>query len=120
MRSTTGVNGKASLDFHPTAMDAWQLSASRTDRRLTPQGYVSAIDIVNLGYRRQMRQDLAAIATVTDLFNGQHYDRVEATPTLSGDFLRAVRGRLFYVGLVYSFGSARKGKETKLEFDQPE
>jgi len=120
LRSTIGVNAKLKFDYRPSAVDSTQLMVTRTDRRLTPQGYVSAIDIVNLGYRRQMRQDLAAIATVTDLFNGQHYDRVEATPTLSGDFLRAVRGRLFYVGLVYSFGSARKGKETKLEFDQPE
>jgi len=120
LRSTNGLNAKVKFDYRPVATDSLQLLLTRTDRRLTPQGYISAIDIVNVGYRRQVRRDLAAVATVTDLFNGQRYDRVENTPSLSGDYLRAVRGRLVYVGLVYSFGSAKKGKEARLEFDPPE
>ena len=120
LRSTNGLNAKLKFDYRPSAVDSTQLVVTRTDRRLTPQGYISAIDIVNLGYRRQIHPDLAGVATVTDLFNGQRSYRVENTPTLSGDFLREVRGRLVYVGLVYSFGSSKKARENRLEFDQPE
>ena len=120
LRATNGINGKVKLDYRPAAADSLQLVMTRTDKRLTPQGYISAINLVNLGYRRQVSRGLTAVATVTDLFNGQRYDRVETAPDLHGDYLRAVRGRLVYVGLVYAFGESGKSKETKLEFDAPE
>jgi hypothetical protein len=61
---------------------------------------------------------LSAVATLTDIFNGQRSERIESTPTYSGDYLRVVQGRVLYVGVVYSFGAAGKGKEAKLEYDQ--
>src|SRR5207302_6871779 len=39
LQSTTGFNLKAGLDYRPTAADTAQISFSRTDRRLTPQGF---------------------------------------------------------------------------------
>jgi len=50
LQSTTGLNAKLKLDYRPTAADSAQISVTRTDKRLTPQGYVNAINIVNLGY----------------------------------------------------------------------
>ena len=50
LKSTAGVDLKAKLDFRPTAADSTQITFTRTDKRLTPQGSVSAIDLVNLGY----------------------------------------------------------------------
>jgi outer membrane receptor for Fe3+-dicitrate len=117
LRSTNGINAKLKLDFRPAAADDTQLILTRTDKRLTPQGYIRAINIVNLGYKHRLRRDLSAIATLTDIFNGQRSERIAATPTFSGDYLRAVQGRVLYVGLVYSFGRGSKGKETKLEYD---
>ena len=95
-----------------------QLIVTRTDKRLTPQGYVSAINIVNVGYRRQIKTDLTGIVTVSDVFNGQRYERFESTPTFTGDYRRAVRGRVLYVGLIYSFGSTKKDKQGNFEYDQ--
>ena len=46
LKSTTGLNLKAKLDYHPTAADSAQIIFSRTDKRLTPQGSVSAVNIV--------------------------------------------------------------------------
>jgi len=120
LRSTSGVNGKLKLEYRPTARDTAQIVISRTDRRLTAQGDIRAINLVNMGYRRQLRRNLTAVATVSDLFNGQRYERFESTPTFTGDYLRSVQGRVFFAGLVYSFGSARKGREAKLEYDQGE
>jgi outer membrane receptor for ferrienterochelin and colicin len=118
LRSTTGVDAKLKRDYRPTSADSVQLIVTRTDKRLTPQGYVSAINIVNVGYKRQIKTDLTGIVTVSDVFNGQRYERFESTPTFTGDYLRAVRGRVVYVGLIYSFGSTKKDKQANFEYDQ--
>ena len=55
LKSTTGINAKASLDYHPTTADTAQVSFSRSDKRLTPQGYVGAIDLVTMRSARRRR-----------------------------------------------------------------
>ena len=119
LQTTTGVNAKLKLDYRPTSADSAQLTVTRTDKRLTAQGYVSAINLVNLGYRRRVQADLTAIVTVSDVFNGQHFERTEITPTFRGDYLRRVRGRVLYVGAVYTFGSAKQDKPASFDYDQP-
>jgi outer membrane receptor protein involved in Fe transport len=118
LQSTTGANAKLKLDYRPTSADSAQLFVTRSDKRLTPQGYVSALNIVNIGYKHQVQRDLAALVTVSDVFNGQRYERFEKTPAFTGDYLRTVRGRLLYVGLFYAFGSTKKEKQAKFEYDQ--
>ncbi len=120
LRSTNGVNAKLKLDFRPTDADTAQLVVTRTARRLTPQGYVSAIDLVNLGYKHQLQRNLNVVATLTDIFNGQRNERTESTPTFTGSYLRAVQGRVIYVGVVYSFGAGGSGKDAKLEYEHGE
>jgi outer membrane receptor protein involved in Fe transport len=117
LQSTIGLNAKLKLDYRPTVADSAQISATRTDKRLTPQGYVSALNIVNLGYKHQVKSDLTAVATVSDLFNGQRFERFATSPTFTEVYRRSVRGRVLYVGLVYSFGM-RKDKQPNFEYDQ--
>ena len=118
LRSTTGINAKIKLDYRPTTSDAIQTTINRTDKRLTPQGYVDAINIVNLGYRRQLRRDLTGVITVSNVFNGQRFERVAVTPTFTQDYLRFIYGRILFVGFVYSFGSSHKEKQESFEYDQ--
>jgi outer membrane receptor protein involved in Fe transport len=117
LQSTTGLNVKFKLDYRPTAADSAQISATRTDKRLTPQGYVSAINIVNLGYKHQFKPDLTAVVTVSDVFNGQRFQRVATTPTFTEEYRRTVQGRILYVGFVCSFGSAKKDKPSNFDYD---
>jgi len=116
LRSTRGVDTKLKLDYRPTARDLAQLSISRTDRRLTAQGYVSAINVVNVGYRHQLPADLSALATVSDLFNGQRTEGIGITPGFASYLVRAIRGPIIYLGLIYSFGPpATKGPDFQYE-----
>ena len=117
LKSTTGLNLKAKLDYHPTAASSAQIIFSRTDKRLTPQGSVSAVNIVNLGYRHTLTPALAAVATVSDLFSGQHYQRYASTPTLTQVYERSVVGRVFWFGLSYTLGVTKKEKEPNFEYD---
>ena len=119
LQSTSGLNAKLKLDFRPTSADSAQLTATRTDKRLTPQGYVSAINLVNLGYKRQLQSNLTAVLTVSDIFNGQHFRRFSSSPTFTQEYERTTRGRVLYVGFVYSFGSTKKDKQPNFEYDQP-
>ncbi len=119
LQSTAGLNAKFKLDYRPTSDDSAQITATRTDKRLTPQGYVSPINLVNLGYKRQLETDLSAVVTMSDIFNGQRYRRFANTPTFSQEYQRMTRGRIIYFGLVYSFGSSKKDKQG-FEYDKPE
>ena len=117
LRSTTGLNVKAKLDWHPTVADSAQIIFTRTDKRLTPQGTVSATDILNLGYKHTLSAALSAVATVSDVFNGQHYQRNASTPTLTQVYERSVLGRVAWFGLTYTVGVTKKDKEPNFEYD---
>ena len=118
LSSTVGVNLKASLEYRPTALDTAQVSLSRTDRRLTPQGFVGAINQVNLGYRRQLRPDLALVVTVSDVLDGQRLNRLTRTPLLRDDYTRYQIGQIAYVGVVYTFGRTSKAKSNDFDYAQ--
>jgi outer membrane receptor protein involved in Fe transport len=117
LTSTTGINGKFKLDYRPSEDDSIQFLVTRTDKRLTPQGYVSAVNLVNLGYKRRMGSDLTAILTVSDAFNGQRYQRVTTTPAFTDRYEREVRGKVIWFGVVYAFG-AEAANSPKFEYDQ--
>jgi outer membrane receptor protein involved in Fe transport len=118
LQSTTGLNAKVKLDWRPTAADSGQITLTRTDRRLTPQGTVAAIDIVNIGYKRQLPSNFTALVTVSDVFDGQRYRRTADTPSFTEEYSRRVRGRVVYVGFAHSFGSVRKDKPAGFDYDQ--
>jgi outer membrane receptor protein involved in Fe transport len=117
LKSTTGLNLKAKLDYHPAAGDSAQVIFTRADKRLTPQGSVSAVNIVNLGYKHTLTSALAAVATVSDVFNGQRYQRYASTPTLTQVYERSVVGRVLWFGLTYTTGVTKKEKEPNFEYD---
>lgn len=117
LRSSTGLNLKASLDYHPTKIDTAQASFSRSDRRLTAQGSVGPVNILNLGYRRQITPSLALVATYSDALNGQILRRKLVTPDLDDDYRRLQRGRIAYVGVTYAFGAPKKAKPQGFEYE---
>jgi outer membrane receptor for ferrienterochelin and colicin len=117
LKSTTGVNLKTKLDYRPTVRDSAQLTFTRSDKRLTPQGSISAINIVNLGYKHSFTPVLSAVGLVSDLFSGQRSRRVVSTPSLTRVYERDVEGRIIFVGLTYSFGGSSKEKPSNFEYD---
>lgn len=117
LRSTTGLNAKAKLDFRATEHDSLQLGVTRTDKRLTPQGSVSAINVVNVGYKHTLTSALSAVATVSDLLDGQRAERSAFAPALTQVYERRVVGRIAFVGLVYRVGTTKGEKQPNFEYD---
>jgi len=117
LKSTTGVNAKLSLDFKATTTDTTQIALSRRDRFLTPQGYYAAVMQVNFGYRHTFSKELAAVVTVTDLFNQQNWKRYVETPELTDVYNRHAVGRVAYVGFVYTIGAPKKSRGSGFDYD---
>jgi len=117
LKSTTGVNLKARLDYRPTARDSARLTLTRNDSRLTPQGNISAINIVNVGYKHNFSAALSAVAMVSDLFNGQKTRRVVSTPGLTQVYERITNGRVVFLGLNYAFGVEDKESSPQFDYD---
>lgn len=118
LRSTAGVNAKLSLDYRPSAWDTLQLSATRSDKRLTPQGEIAAVNQLNVGFSHQFTERLSGVLTVADLLDSQVYLRYANTPLLSDVYRRQVVGRIAYIGVSYQFGSTGKGKRSKSSRDK--
>jgi outer membrane receptor protein involved in Fe transport len=118
LSSTTGFNLKASLDYRLTTADTAQVSFTRTDKRLTPQGWIGAINLVNIGYKHQLTPSLAVALTVTDLFDGQRQTRYVDTPALHDVYVRHQLGRIALLGLTYTFGGSKKAKGNGFQYDQ--
>lgn len=117
LKSTTGINAKLKLDYQPTSSDSVQLTFTRSANRLTPQGHVSATNLVNLGYRHRASSSFSVIATLSDALSGQRTERILETPNYSATYLRTVTGQVLYAGFIYSFGSARSKEQ--FDYDQP-
>ena len=113
LKSTTGVNAKANLDYRPNGVDTLQLSINHSAKRLTPQGYIDAINLVNIGYRRTLSDQWTAAFTVVDLFNGQVLRRYVVTPELTDTYSRAQVGRVAYIGVTYSFGVPKRSSQDR-------
>jgi outer membrane receptor protein involved in Fe transport len=118
LRSTVGIDLKASLEYRPTGADTFQLSASRQDKRLTPQGQVDAINLVNFGYKRELSRALSFTATASDAFDGQRFHRRIDIPGLIDDYTRYQIGQLITLGMVYTFGGPPKSKGSGFEYEQ--
>ena len=116
--STTGLNLKASVDYRATKFDNAQISIIRTDKRLTPQGSIRPINLVNFGYKKQIDQDLSFVLTVSDIFNGQKFKRNLNSSDIVQTYQRHQFGRIVYLGMAYSFGTSKKSKNTGFEYDQ--
>jgi len=111
------LDAAARLDYRPTARDSARLTLTRNDSRLTPQGNISAINIVNVGYKHNFSAALSAVAMVSDLFNGQKTRRVVSTPGLTQVYERITNGRVVFLGLNYAFGVEDKESSPQFDYD---
>lgn len=116
-RSNVGFNGKGTLDYQLGARDRVQVGANYRGKRLTPQGYNMPFNVVNVGYRHQIDEQWTLVATLSDAFNGQRMRRVYATPTFSGNYRRQQLGQVAFLGLAYSLGGTRKGKDAEFNYE---
>jgi outer membrane receptor protein involved in Fe transport len=118
-RSASGdvVSGRLNLNWEPTSSDFVQLSTLWSGDQIEAQGSREAAALVNLGYRRKLRPDLAFNLTVRDLTNeGGETIRLD-TPEFRDRTERLVQGRAAFVGLTWTFGgTSRRPQDPTFDF----
>ncbi len=118
LRSTQGINMKAEADYRITPDDTFQTTFSRTAGRLTPQGTLGPVDVLNVGLKHKFDLRTTLVVTVSDLLNNQGFHRVVSTPVLQDNFLRLPHGRIFFIGIVYGFGASLSKKAQEINYEQ--
>ena len=117
-KSTIAWAGKLSADYSLSKSTSFQINSNYTARRLTPQGYRMPTVVANIGFKHEIKsKNLTLVFTVSDLFASLKEETRLDTPALHDDYTRRRSSRIFYGGIVYSFGSGKKKKDDSMQFD---
>jgi outer membrane receptor protein involved in Fe transport len=108
IKTGLGVSGKVSLNWRPTSKDLIQATAGYEGQRLVPQGYRQPLGGLDLGLRHDLLPDLAAVFTVSDLFDSRGEKTIIANAPYFDTAIRRFQGRVAYAGLTWRLGGARK------------
>jgi len=97
-----------------------QFNTNYVSTRLTPQGTRRPTFIANLGLRQEFKEKkIAAVLTISDLFNSLKESSLLDTPLLKEEITRRRSSRIVYLGLSYSFGQqSKKPRDETLKFDE--
>jgi outer membrane receptor protein involved in Fe transport len=114
-RSLVAERGQGTLTWRPTADDLFQLNGFMYARGLTPQGTLSPVMGVDLGYRRKLRDRLFLLVTLQDFLHAYHALQANDTPLLIQRVKTDFDTRQARIGLTWSFGGGRP-KDPGFEF----
>jgi outer membrane receptor protein involved in Fe transport len=119
-KSDVSWTAKLSANYQLGKDTLLQFNTNYTSTRLTPQGERLPTYISNLGVRHEFyRKKLAAVLTISDLFNHLQDRTVIDTPGLQGEFNRRRSPRIVYLGLTYYFGQqSKKSKDDAIKFEE--
>ncbi len=115
-RAAAAMFGHMKLNWTATPKDFVQLSVYAQGRQIEAQGSRSSYAIVNLGYRHQLNDRLAAELTLQDPFNEFRWRSFIETPTLTDENTNDFHLRSLQIGLTYQLGAVRKQPQPK-DFD---
>jgi len=115
-RAAGAMFGHMKLNWTATPMDFVQLSVYAQGRQIDAQGSRASWAIINLGYRHQFSDRLAAELTLQDPFNEFRWRSFIETPTLTDENSNNFDVRSLQIGLTYQLGAVRKQPQPK-DFD---
>ena len=108
-KTALGYSGKVNLNWRPDAKDLVQVTLNYNAERLTAQGFRQPNGGADLGFRHELPGNLAAVFTVSDLFDTRGEKTVIETDTVHDVLLRRSSGRVAYAGLTWRLGGPQRG-----------
>jgi outer membrane receptor protein involved in Fe transport len=117
-RSAFGYEAKGALNWHLATKDTVQLNLATAGKRLTPQGYRRGYITLDMGFRHQLKPNLALTATLSDVFASRHDGLIVDSPALQEITLRRQSGRVFALGLSWSLSGAKKKAAEKFDYEK--
>ncbi len=103
----SSYTNRGRITWSPTARDQFQIMAMFNGPRLMSQGTMTGWNMMNLNYSRVLTPKLKLIITDTDALNSSKFRTTIDNSTVHTDSFRRSEGRIFYIGLSYSFGGAK-------------
>ncbi len=117
-RSTIGYEAKAALNWRATGKDTMQFNLASTGKRLTPQGYRRGNTVFDLGFRHQLKANIALTATLSDVFASRRDGLIVDTAVLQEITSRQQSGRIAFLGLSWSLPGAKKKAAEKFDYEK--
>ncbi|MDR3528237.1 MAG: TonB-dependent receptor, partial [Rhizomicrobium sp.] len=111
-QSGLGWTLKGGLDWQPTPEDHVQFNTNYASKQRFSQGYTQPTLYGDLGYKHSFEGGLAAVMSLNNLYASAHRDTVLDSPGLHQVDHRTTRGRVLFLGLVYTFGGFRDTQPT--------
>ena len=100
-------NVRGGIEWQVTPADLVQFNTNYASKQRFAQGYTKPTLSGDLGIKHRFDGGLAAVLSVNNLFDSWKSDTVLDTPGLHQTGQFSARGRIVYVGLVYTFGGAK-------------
>ena len=117
-RSTIGYEVKGALNWRATAVDTLQFNLAAAGRRLTPQGFRRGSIVADLGFRHQLRSNIALTATLSDVFASRRDRTIVDTRTLQETNSRRQPGRIALVSVSWSLLGASGKPPGKFDYEK--
>ena len=96
-----------------------QLNSRYTSSSLLPQGKREGAFITNLGAKYEIPlTNLSIMGTVSDLFNTFKKVYTIDTPQLKQRIEQWRNPRIFYIGIIWNFGSSQHKDKQNLKYDE--
>jgi outer membrane receptor protein involved in Fe transport len=105
----SGINWdiKGGIDWQATPADFLQFNAHYSGKQHFAQGYSEPTMSGDFGLKHTFGDGLSAVASLNNLFNSWSRTTVLDSPGLYQVGHQTVQGRVYWLGLVYSFGGAK-------------
>lgn len=100
-------NTKGGIEWQATPDDRFQFHANYWAKRRLAQGYIEPTLSGDFSAKHTFEKGLAAVFSVYNLFDSAENTLVLDTPAVHQASHQRRGGRIFYIGLVYSFGGAK-------------
>jgi len=115
-RAAAAMFGHMKLNWTATPKDFVQVSVYAQGRQIDAQGSRASWALINLGYRHQLNDRLAAELTLQDPLDEYRSRSFVETPTLTDETSNNFDVRSLQIGLTYQLGAVRKQPQPK-DFD---
>jgi outer membrane receptor protein involved in Fe transport len=103
-QSGLGWNIKGGISWQATPDDLVQFNAGYTGKQIFAQGYTKPVLNGDFGFKHNFGSQLAGVLSINNLFDSASRDSVLDAPGVRQTSHFSMPGRIFYIGLVYTFG----------------
>lgn len=107
---------KINSNWSPTQRDLFRLSYNLYSSEQISQTTLSSFSVVNIGYRRKVKDNIYMLISANDLFNDAKYSTKLTTPTYQSLTASNFDSRRVAISITYQFGGRSRAAPERFDF----